>query len=53
MSALVPKMSALTPKADIGRCDWHVRFGPEADIESGIRFTENPEYFSRGFPTTN
>ena len=32
---------------------YHVRFVPEADIESGIRFTENPEYFSRGFPTTN
>jgi hypothetical protein len=32
MSALVPKMSALTPIADIRQCDWSVRFGPKADI---------------------
>ena len=31
MSALPVKMSALTPKADIGQYDWHVRFGPKAD----------------------
>src|SRR5215813_2587565 len=27
-------MSALPPKADIGWHDWHVRFGPKADILS-------------------
>jgi hypothetical protein len=26
-------MSALTPKADIGECDRHVRFVPQADIK--------------------
>jgi hypothetical protein len=25
-------MSAITPKADIRRHDWNVRFGPKADI---------------------
>jgi hypothetical protein len=32
MSALVPKMSALTPIADIHPLIANVRFGPEADI---------------------
>jgi hypothetical protein len=32
MSALVPKMSALTPKADIHPLFENVRFGPKADI---------------------
>jgi hypothetical protein len=31
MSALVPKMSALTPKADIHPLFENVRFGPKAD----------------------
>jgi hypothetical protein len=25
-------MSVILPKADIGQRDWHVRFGPKADI---------------------
>ena len=31
-------MSALPPKADIGRLDWNVRFGPEADIHTITRY---------------
>jgi hypothetical protein len=34
MSALVPKMSALTPIADIHLLFENVRFGPKADIRS-------------------
>jgi hypothetical protein len=30
-------MSALPPKADIAKCDRHVRFVPQADIASYIR----------------
>jgi hypothetical protein len=40
MSALVPKMSALTPKADICSATRDVRFGPIADItasDSAVR----------------
>jgi hypothetical protein len=33
MSALLPKMSALGVIADIRRQEWHVRFGPKADIK--------------------
>ena len=37
MSALVPKMSALTPIADIHPLIENVRFGPTADIASCLR----------------
>jgi hypothetical protein len=33
----VRPMSALPPKADIAESDWHVRFGPKADIRRLIR----------------
>jgi hypothetical protein len=33
MSALVPKMSALTPIADIHPLIENVRFGPKADVD--------------------
>jgi hypothetical protein len=29
-------MSALPPKADIHRREWHVRFVPKADIEATV-----------------
>jgi hypothetical protein len=32
-------MSALPPKADIGRAHWDVRFVPKADIEPLIRLS--------------
>ena len=47
--AMQNAMSALPPTADMCSALGNVRLVPEADIESGIRFTENPEYFSRGF----
>jgi hypothetical protein len=36
MSALVPKMSALTPIADIHPLFENVRFGPIADIQERV-----------------
>jgi hypothetical protein len=41
MSALVPKMSALTPIADIRQCEWNVCFGPIADIDCYRLFNDN------------
>jgi hypothetical protein len=46
-------MSALPPKADMCSATRHVRFVPEADIESGIRFKQKtpsifPDYKLNG-----
>jgi hypothetical protein len=42
-------MSALLPKADIRQRDFHVRFGPEADMSKVWRQSkENPEDIARG-----
>jgi len=34
-------MSALPPKADIAKCDHHVRFVPKADIAATLRYVDH------------
>ena len=41
-------MSALTPKADIDRRLWNVRFVPIADMARRIRIDKKPRAFARG-----
>ena len=44
--ALEPKMSALPPKADIRQREWHVRFGPEAELQP-TQYLDNSRLCSR------
>ena len=40
-SRRVLPMSALPPKADIAKCDHHVRFVPKADIAATLRYVDH------------